>query len=134
MKNLIELIQKLIIQAAYAQAEGLPGGPSGWKHTGKNPDPAELQDLEYVFHRILSGLFFGAGLVAFVYLVIGGFKYITAGQNEDRMEEAKNTLTYAILGLVVAFAGWLIISLMGQILGFPESLGEGWLQFTIPSD
>jgi len=52
-------------------------------------------------------------------LVSGGFKYITAGSSPDRSQSAKNTITYAILGIVLAASAYLILQLISWFTGAP---------------
>lgn len=46
------------------------------------------------------GLWVGGG-VAVIYLIYGGFQYITAGSEKPQADQAKQTITYAIIGVVV---------------------------------
>jgi hypothetical protein len=41
------------------------------------------------------------GIVAVVMIIIGGFKYITSGGDSSNVSSAKNTIIYAVIGLVV---------------------------------
>ena len=57
------------------------------------------------------------GVLALLFIVYGGFLYITSGGNKERIEMAKKTLTYAILGLlIVVFAGVIFGILTGGFL------------------
>jgi len=49
------------------------------------------------------------GLIAVVMLVYGGFLYVTSNGDEGKIESATKTITYAIIGLVVAFAAALVV-------------------------
>ncbi len=51
-----------------------------------------------------------AGLLAVVTIVWGGIEYITAYGNEGRIKNAKDRITQAILGLLLAVGAWLILS------------------------
>lgn len=102
--------------------------PAGWTHTGANPAPAEFPDLEYVFDKGLEAIFALGGLVAFVYLIVGGFKYLTAGGDEKAIMAAKQTLTWAIIGLLIVVFSFLIL----KTLGDPGFLNLPLLEFTIP--
>jgi hypothetical protein len=42
------------------------------------------------------------GIVAVIFVIYAGFKYVTAGGDSSKVSSAKNTLIYAIVGLVVA--------------------------------
>ena len=92
--------------------ESLPG----WSDpTGKTP--AQLKDLEVVFGRIVGLATYIALLVVFIMLVNGGFKYITSGGDPKKAEVAKNTITYALLGLVALIGIWFILKLISIFTG-----------------
>lgn len=44
------------------------------------------------------------GVVAVIMLMYGGFRYITSGGDSGNVSNAKNTIIYAIVGLVIVFA------------------------------
>jgi hypothetical protein len=46
------------------------------------------------------------GILAVVIILIGGFKWMTAGGNEEGVEEAKKILTAGVIGLVIILASW----------------------------
>ncbi|MCX7928510.1 MAG: pilin [Patescibacteria group bacterium] len=80
-------------------------------------EAAQLCQLEYIFGTILSYVLGFAGIVLFIYLIIGGFKYITSEGNSQKVEQAKSTLTYAIGGLVVIVLSFFIINLIATFTG-----------------
>ncbi len=49
------------------------------------------------------------GLLAVLFLIVGGFRYITAYGNEERAEAAKKTIFHAILGLVIVVLSFVIV-------------------------
>ena len=57
------------------------------------------------------------GLVMFIMIVVGGFKYLTAGDDPKGIEAAKGTITAAITGLVLAILAWFILVLISQFTG-----------------
>ena len=42
-------------------------------------------------------------------IIVGGFRYITSGGNDTSVTSAKNTILYAIIGLVVVALAQLIV-------------------------
>jgi len=46
------------------------------------------------------------GIVAVVIILLGGFKWMTAGGNEDGVEEAKKLIIAGVIGLVIILASW----------------------------
>ncbi len=51
--------------------------------------------------NIVKILLMLAGLVAVIYLIYGGVKYITSQGEEEAAEEGKRVILYAIIGLIV---------------------------------
>ena len=50
---------------------------------------------------IVNILLILAGIIASLYLLYGGVQYITAAGDEDKAGTAKNTILYALIGLIV---------------------------------
>ncbi len=69
------------------------------------------------------------GVAALVMFLIGTVKYITSGGDDKAIAEAKNTLTYAIIGIVIVALSYSLISLIdtlvlggtGRLLTFPSA-------------
>lgn len=56
------------------------------------------------------------GLVSVLFIIVGGFKYITSGGDTNNMASAKNTIIYALVGLViVALAQFLVHFVLGKV-------------------
>lgn len=55
--------------------------------------------------RIILGFL---GIVAVVIILLGGFKWMTAGGNEDKVGEAKKLITAGVIGLVIIIAAFAI--------------------------
>jgi hypothetical protein len=49
------------------------------------------------------------GIIAVIMIIIGGFRYITSGGNDQNVASAKNTILYAIIGLVIVALAQLIV-------------------------
>lgn len=46
------------------------------------------------------------GIIAVVIILLGGFKWMTAGGNEDKIGEAKGLLGAGVIGLIIILASW----------------------------
>jgi len=79
--------------------------------------PVTLQDLEVVFSRIIEIVLGLAGVVLFLMLIMGGFRFITAGGDPKAIEGAKKTLTYAIGGIVLIALSFLILRFISTFTG-----------------
>jgi cytochrome bd-type quinol oxidase subunit 2 len=82
--------------------------------TGTNlPNQASFSQILLTVIQILLAV---AGLVAVVFLIIGGFRYITAGGNEESSESAKKTITNAIIGIVIIILSFVIVRVIANAL------------------
>jgi hypothetical protein len=80
-------------------------------------EPAKISDLQGVFERIVGAALGFAGIVLFLLLILGGFKYITSGGDPKAVDSAKKTLTYAIGGLIVILLSYLVLVLISKVTG-----------------
>jgi len=85
-------------------------------------DPPALLDIVCVFVRVIQALFQVVGGLAMLYLIIGAIRFITAGEDEKALDQAKKAITYAILGMLVAWGAVFIVDAVGQFLGIKERL------------
>lgn len=83
-------------------------------------DPPTLDQLEIVFANVLTVSVTLIGIVFLVMLVVGGFQFISSSGDKESAQKARNTLTFAIAGLVLAASGWLIINLIASFFGLPN--------------
>lgn len=61
-------------------------------------------------------------LIAVVLILIAGFRWMTAGGNEEKVESAKKTLYAALIGLVIILAGWgLSVYVINNLLDFTQA-------------
>jgi len=80
----------------------------------ENLDTKSLGELLLMIQGWLLGL---VGGLAVLFLVIGGFQYVTSGGNPSKAEAAKKTITYAIVGLIlVTLTGLIYAILSGDFL------------------
>lgn len=52
------------------------------------------------------------GVVSIIFIIYGGFRYITSGGDSAKVGSAKNTLIYAVIGLVVVALAQLIVNVV----------------------
>ena len=94
---------------------------------GPDKDVATIQCLVPLFSNAVIAVVELAGVALFFMFVIGGFSFLTSGGNPKQLEQAKQTLTYAIIGVVVIVLAYLIIQIIRDFTGI-KTLNV----FTIP--
>ena len=85
--------------------------------TAPGTDVATLRGFEGLFTNAVTVILGLAGIILFIMLLSGGFKFITAGGDPKAVEGAKKTLTYAILGMVLVAASFLILRFIQVFTG-----------------
>lgn len=60
--------------------------------------------------NVLTVVFGVAGGVAMIMIVIGGFKYITSLGNAQNVAKAKDTILYAVIGLLAVILAYAIVT------------------------
>lgn len=79
--------------------------------TGLSGSPISLVII--VFMR---WLLYVVGFLAVIAFVISGVMYLTSAGNDDQIKKAKNTMIYAIIGVIVALSGLIIIRAVDRLL------------------
>jgi hypothetical protein len=67
------------------------------------------QKIEKTITRAVNVTSMIIGAVAVVMIMVAGFRYITSGGAQDRVKGAKDTLLYAIIGLIIVALAQLIV-------------------------
>lgn len=82
-----------------------------------NACPAQISSLLTVMEKVISFLAPVAAIAFFIMLVIGAYKFITSGGDPKGVGAARSTITYAVIGVVLVVAAWLILQLIGSLTG-----------------
>lgn len=79
--------------------------------------PTTLFGTGSIFTTIVNILLFIIGALCVIMLIYGGIRYTTSGGNSTSVTAAKNTIMYAIIGLVIAFLAFAIVNWVLGSLG-----------------
>ena len=63
-----------------------------------------------IFQQISNTLIFLVGAIAVIMLIIGGLRYVTSNGEASSIKGAKDTITYAIIGIIVAILSFALVS------------------------
>ncbi len=63
-----------------------------------------------VLKQVISILLYIAGTIAVIMIIVGAIRYITSDGDPSKASQAKNTIIYAVIGLVVAVMSFGIVS------------------------
>lgn len=63
------------------------------------------------------------GLVGVIMVIYGGFMYLTAGGEQEKIDKGKKAITYAIIGIIIVMASFAIVNTVIQAPGGDEKKG-----------
>lgn len=72
--------------------------------------PENLVGPDGAFTNITNTILYIVGAIAVLMLVWGGIRYIISGGDSKKVTDAKNTILYALLGLIIAFFAYAIVN------------------------
>lgn len=95
--------------AVYAgnDCNGIQGSLSQGVNNAVGTDGCEVAegsgetDLASIAARVVNLLSWVIGIIAVIMIIVAGFRYIASGGASDKVSGAKNTLIYAIVGLII---------------------------------
>lgn len=100
-----------LTQPAYAQDCDVTGGLSaGAECANSDTTPDEITGEAGIFKTIVNVLLFIIGAIAVIMLIIGGIRYTTSNGDSNQVTAAKNTILYAIIGIIVAILAYAIVN------------------------
>lgn len=73
---------------------------------------APINNIVVVVKGIIQFILIVAFVIAFIMLIIGGLRWILAGGDEKSVEKARNTITAALIGLVIVLVAYAIIRIV----------------------
>ena len=80
--------------------------------------PTELIGDNGVFSRITNTVLLIVGLISVIMLVYGGLRYILSGGDSKKVTDAKNTVLYAIIGLIISTLAYAIVHfVLNSVIG-----------------
>ena len=65
-----------------------------------------------VFEQVVNFLLFLVGAISVIMLIVGGIRYILSAGDQNAVTSAKNTILYAIIGIIVAVLAWAIVNFL----------------------
>ncbi len=72
-------------------------------------DGSSANQLELVVKRIVNIVTLIVGIIAVIMIIVGGFRYVTSGGDSGKTASARNTVVYALVGLIVVVFAQIIV-------------------------
>ena len=127
MKKIVTVSASIIITTMLALTiTGLPalalgegGFAEGVEAARGNGVPTNLWNGDSsLVRRVINFMLIGIAVVSVVMLIFGGFRYVVSSGNKDAVTSAKNTILYAVIGLLIALFAYAIIQfVLNTVIG-----------------
>ena len=114
---------------AFATGNMFSGGVQGGADKGRGEGvPTQLfgEGNTGIFTQMINMMLFAVGILSVVMLIYGGLRYILSNGDSKKVDAAKNTILYAIVGLIIALLAYAIINfIIGLFTGTGTGFGGG---------
>jgi len=117
-KKFLRLILPIIIFSLFYLSFPTPAfAQSVWIDECIEGDVATIKGFGCLFQNTLSVVLRLVGIATFIMIVVGGFKYLTAGSDAKATESAQKTITMGIIGLIMVIGAYIILFLISEFTG-----------------
>lgn len=99
-----------MIQKASAQCSDTGNTVGSGIDCAGNTLPENLTGGGGIITVIINTLLSIVGVVAVIMIIVGGFRMVVSGGNEKAVADARNTILYAVIGLIVAVLAFAIVN------------------------
>lgn len=125
MRKYAKLLLPIILMAGFVALAAVPEVSALTLREGAEAArcdgcPSDLFGDTGAFRQVTNTILYIVGIVAVIMLIIGGIKYVVSGGDSKKVTDAKNTVLYAIIGLVIAFLAFAIVNFV--ISALPSSV------------
>lgn len=93
---------------------------------------AQEEDLKSTVANVINIVLGFLGIVAVIIIITSGFKWMTAGGNEQTITEARGHIKNAAIGLVIVFTSYIIVNFAVTQLSRATSGGDSSTEVPVP--
>jgi hypothetical protein len=110
MKPIIRSLALTLVAAFYAWPALALDASGGASAARPNSTPGSLFGDGGIFQTISQVLIFLTGAIAVIVVIFGGLRYVTSTGDAARVKQAKDTILYGIVGVVVAILAYAMVA------------------------
>jgi len=88
--------------------------------------PTSYIDVGRLFANLYTTLVIITGIFVFINLALAGFQYVTSAGDKIGLEQARNKITYSLLGLAIVVGAYAIATIIKAVFGVSLIGGILW--------
>jgi hypothetical protein len=78
------------------------------------PQITSVSQMLLIVGNVVIDLMSLAGALAIIFIIVGGIWYVVSMGNSSRIERAKSTITYAVVGLIIVIIAEAVVTFLVQ--------------------
>jgi hypothetical protein len=87
-----------------------------------------LTRADSIVGSIITVLLIFAVIVAVIFIIIGGIRWVMSGGDKSKVESARGTITGAVIGIIIALSAYFILNVVTYLF-----TGKVFTNFVIPT-
>ena len=91
-----------------------------WDSCLENGDVATLACIPIIIKNVVTAALVFAGIIAVALIIFAGAKYITSKGDQAKIDSAKKTITWAVVGLLIIFLSFFFVNLISTLTGVQQ--------------
>lgn len=114
----IAIMTCAVFGASVLSTASLPGSASAQVSEGINTaTTSEMKGKSIdgdkgLIKTIVNVLLWAVGILSVIMIIFSGFRYITSAGDASKTKSAQSTLTYSVVGLIVAIMAYAIVNMV----------------------
>lgn len=126
--SLVLIMNVFVFSPVVTQATGICGSNNNLVQDSRTKlcvTPGDTRNLADIITRIINLLLLFAALIAILFIVLGGYKYITSQGNAEAAKAGRGTVVNAVIGLSIIILAFVIVSVVNRTLAPETQTGFG---------
>lgn len=121
LRLLVVMVSSLVLMSQSVLANGFSSEiNAGLQQINSGSNQVSASDI---VKKIINGLLFLIGIIAVIMILYGGIRYTISAGDSAKIAAAKNTILYAVVGLIVAIMAYAIVNFV--VSSFNGESGTG---------
>lgn len=119
------VIAVVMLGMLFAPLAAVHAAPAAGTVSIKLPNFLGCENAQCLLEQILHALWILASLLTTIMILVGAFQMLTAAGNPEKIETAKKTILYAVIGFAVVILAWSADTIIKGVLESVTGTGPG---------
>ena len=113
----VGIMAPMTVSAACDEEQGLAGALNAECTTGQGMQTKGLFDNDGIVTQVINIMLFIIGILSVIMIIWGGISYVISRGKDENVKNAKNTILYSVVGLIIAIIAFALVNWVFGALG-----------------